>query len=216
MINSRGTTPIYVSKLPHARPCPGDEVHLRQTGPLVLLDAALLPLGALGVDLGHAADEVSLLGLDPAKEGRAALVGVHDLAEEEHEDAESHGEVGRDEAADAEGGEDVEADEDDCERADDEGEDRGVGSPGSGVGEGVLGDSLGLAGAPEAEVGDEHPDVGGDEGGGGQVNEPEEDFDGGVGGNEEGDAGDEGDDGDGDNGDTVAGALHEELGSLTV
>lgn len=82
--------------------------------------------------------------------------------------------------------------------------------------EGGVGKALGKTGAVPANKDNEHHGVGGDEAGGGKVDEPEEDGHGVLGTNEEGDAADEGDGGDAVDGHTSLGALHEYSGSLAI
>ena len=202
-------TGSHSTPLPQSLPTPPPEAHLRQPPPLILLNPTLLPMPTLIINLLQPTDQIRLRS--PHK-----LSAFPHLPNHEHEDGKEDRKVRRHEAARVKGHERVVANKEQGEDAETQGEVGGVGGPGGAVGEGGGVQALGGARAVEADEGDEHHGVGHDEGGGGEVDEPEEDLDRGVAGHEEGDARDEGDGADGVDGHAGLGALEEELGGLAV
>lgn len=164
---------------------------------------------ALLVDLLLSADEIGSLGA-----GKLGL--LEDLPEDEQDGGVGVAEVAGDETLCAPGLKLVEADEDESNGAQEEAEVGGPGVPGGNVVESRVVEALSLAGAVPADEDEDHHGVGGDETGGGEVDEPEEDGNGGFAGNEEGDAADDADSHDAVDGDTSLGALHEDSRSLAI
>lgn len=167
---------------------------------------------ALLINLSLTTNKIRLLRINES----TSLSQVLDLTNAKHDSRKDQREVTRDEASHIERIEDIIADENESQTSDDEGKQRSPWRVRRSVGELIVGQALGLSSTVEAEVGNEHEGVGGDEGCGCEVDEPEEDFDGGVGGDEEGDARDGGNGEDTPDRDTGFGALHEEFGSLAV
>lgn len=164
---------------------------------------------ALLVDLLLSADEIGRLGV-----GKLGL--LEDLPEDEQDSSVGVAEVAGDETLRTPGLKLVEADEDEGNGTQEEAEVGGPGVPGGNVVESRVVEALSLAGAVPADKDDDHHGVGGDETGGGEVDEPEEDGNGGFAGDEEGDAADDADSHDAVDGDTSLGALHEDRRGLAI
>lgn len=109
--------------------------------------------------------------------------------------------------------------ETDKEEGSDTEEETDVGSPGverSDVVQGRLVHALSVASAEPTDEDNNHHGVGGDKTGGGEVDEPEEDGDGGLASDEEGDAADDADSEDAIHGNTSLVTLHEESRGLAI
>lgn len=195
--------------LPQSFPAPPRKTHLGQPSPLHLLDTTLLPVPALIVDLLLARVEIRLPGVDQ-------LCPLDDLPEHVHKGAKPEGKVRRDEGAHVKGSKRIEADEQDGHAAEEQGQVGRVRGEGGEERQRLGVHALGLAGAVEADEGDHHHGVGHDECRGGQVDEPEEDLDGRVGRDEEGDARDERHGQHAVERHALLGAVEQELGRLVV
>lgn len=195
--------------LPDSLPAPPPEGHGSQLPLPVLLDAALFPMPALVIGLGLSTDQVRLGGFHQ-------LRLLDDLPAKVQDDRVGQAEVAGDEALDTEGSERIEPDESQGQASHEKPKVGSIGVQRRNVVHELVGEPLSPASVPPADEGEDHHGVGGDETGGGEVDEPVEDFDGVVGRGEEGDAADQGDGGDAVDRDTGASTLEEELGRLAI
>lgn len=199
----------YRFQLPKTFPAPLPERHGSQFPAIVLLDTTLFPVLALLINFLLATNEIRCRRVDK-------LCLLQNLPDNKQDNSISVAEIAGDESLSAPGLELVETDEDERSGAQEQTEVSRPGIEGGHIVQCGVVEALCLAGAVPADEDDNHHGVGGDETGGGEVDEPEEDGDGGLASNEEGDAADEADSKNTVHGDTGLVALHEECRSLSI
>lgn len=208
-IGKLGSRMRYRFQLPKTFPAPLPERHGSQFPAIVLLDTTLFPVLALLINFLLATNEIRCRRVDK-------LCLLQNLPDNKQDNSISVAEIAGDESLSAPGLELVETDEDERSGAQEQTEVSRPGIEGGHIVQCGVVEALCLAGAVPADEDDNHHGVGGDETGGGEVDEPEEDGDGGLASNEEGDAADEADSKNTVHGDTGLVALHEECRSLSI
>lgn len=199
--------------LPQLLPAPSPKGHLGKSCLFILFNAALLPVSALSINRGLAREQIRLLRPD---EPGVPFAVVRHVADRKHHGRKRQRKVPRYKAAHVEWDKHVVADKDQHRGHQEQCPYGRIWCEGRGVWQRFVGDALGHAGTVKGDVGDEHKGKGGEKGGGGQVDEPQEDLNGRVGRNQESDAGDEGDDANAVDRDARLGALEQETRGLAV